>query len=1228
MSEADRETVMSPPTQGSAESTSGKPLYGQAYFDHYPTTTGPVPYDRRHGEWLRFFGGIADRIASDIGPKRVLDVGCAKGFLVEALRDRGIDAFGFDASEYAIGQVRDDIRPYCWVASATEPFGEKYDLVVCIEVLEHLPEDEACRAIAHICNSAPEALFSSSPDAHDDPTHVNVRPRTYWVERFAECGFLLDAEYDVSYIAPHAMRFRRSAEAGAVLEGLLEHRERTLGVVAALRRELRTKDSAIRLAYAEHRRLEEQAARLESLVEVKDGLIARLEEQAARLESLVEVKDGLIAEKDRLLSAKDQRIDEQDRLIASLTHDLLGVQRTIGWKVLQRLRGLRDYLVPPGSRLYPAYRGGRRILEVMLDEGIGAVYWKTRYKLRLLSNGQPLRVGSADGGTPGLEPSDQYALWLRQHAPGPHDLGGMRQACRTFSYTPLVSILIPVHNTDARWLRAAIESVQAQTYEHWELCLVNDASTVLHVKPLLDEYAARDSRIRVKHLARNEGIAGATNHALALAVGEFVGLLDHDDELSPDALFEVVTHLNEDRSADLIYSDEDKLDTDGRRVEPFFKPDWNPDLLLSMNYITHFTVVRRSLLRDIGGLRGAFDGSQDYDMLLRITERTDRIIHIPKVLYHWRKAPGSAASSTAAKPFAYRAAEDALRDALQRRQRYGSVRMAQPGSYTVRYKLTNRPLVSIIIPTRDNRRLLKVCVESIRERTSYPNYELVILDNGTAASEDDSYSDARRDGLRVLRCPDPFNYSRANNTGARHARGDVLVFLNDDTQVIEPDWLTAMLEQAQRPEVGAVGAKLLYPDGRIQHAGVVLGIGGVAAHAFAGLPAEDRGYFGLADVVRNCSAVTAACMMVRRQVFEHVGGFEEQLTIGCNDVDLCLRLRARGYLVVYTPLAVLYHHESATRGSVHPTLDEERVWERWGDTIGRGDPYYNPHLTRARTDWSLAVGDRPHRDERANSAKARRATVHGGKCQPVTGAETDMAVSMQAHVFPEHRLARQLLGDLHGLEIGAGAHNPFGLLTRNVAPPEGYDFYAREQEALTGGVVAPVHIWAYADAIPVASRTEDFVISSHVVEHLPNAIGTFAEWDRVVRDAGYIFMIVPKRNALPADSQRPVTPLSHFVEDYERELTLETHPTDGVPGGRMGHYHTFTPESLLEVVEWMRVRGLCSWELVAREDTDTKVGNGFTLVFRVRHSSLGDVDLSADQRRVAERAEDEEAGHA
>jgi GT2 family glycosyltransferase len=536
---------------------------------------------------------------------------------------------------------------------------------------------------------------------------------------------------------------------------------------------------------------------------------------------------------------------------------------------------------------------------------------------------------------------DQYQLWLSAHALTPARIRRISDETARLAYRPKVSIITPTYNSDPVALREAIESVRSQLYEDWELCVADDASTSPEVGALLREYSG-DDRIKVTYLEQNSGISAASNAALALATGEFVGLLDHDDELKPDALYQVVRLLNERPDLDFIYSDEDKRDADGRLVQPFFKPDWSPDLLLCENYVPHFAVYRRRILEEVGGLRSECDFSQDYDLVLRVTERTDRIAHIPLPLYTWRMIPGSAALESGAKPRAVDAARLALSDAIQRRGLDADVLEGpHPNTYRVRYRIKGQPLVSVIIPTRDRVELLRPCIASIEQKTTYSNYEIIIVDND---SEDEATLDyLKKSPHRRLPFPGPFHYAAMMNSAVREAAGKHVILLNNDTEVITPDWIEAMLEHSQRDEVAAVGARLLFPNGRPQHEGVILGLGGGSA-----LNADHKGYFGLGDLVLNCSAVTGACMMARREAWEHMEGFDESLGVAFNDVDYCLRARREGLLVVYTPFAVLYHHESASRGTLHPEEDEQFFRKRWGKPGEYRDPYYNPNLSLIR----------------------------------------------------------------------------------------------------------------------------------------------------------------------------------------------------------------------------------------------------------------------------------------
>ena len=450
-----------------------------------------------------------------------------------------------------------------------------------------------------------------------------------------------------------------------------------------------------------------------------------------------------------------------------------------------------------------------------------------------------------------------------------------------------------------------------------------------------------------------------------VAKGEFVAFLDQDDELAPSALGSGAAALSASPDVDVVYSDEDKIDESGERFDPLFKPEWSPDLLLSFAYICHLTTIRRALVDELGGLRSEFDGSQDYDLSLRATERARRVVHVPEVLYHWRSLPSSAASGASAKPYAYEAGRRAVEDALRRRGEEAEVTNHPhfPGRYHVRRAPRGRPLVSIIVPFRDEPGLLATCATSLRSDPGYDRFELLLVDNGSELPETEALLErlAAEPGVRLLRSPGPFNWAAINNAAARDCSGDLLLFSNNDIEARVPGWLGAMVGHAQRADVGAVGARLVYPDGAIQHAGVVIGLGGIAGHVLRGLPSDHPGYNSMAISTRNCSVVTGACMMVRRDVFESVGGFDELLPVAFNDVDFCLKLRERGFLVVYTPLAELVHHESRSRGHTDDVFEEQRIRGRWGHALVAGDPYMNIHLSHWRYWCPLSTAQEDYR---------------------------------------------------------------------------------------------------------------------------------------------------------------------------------------------------------------------------------------------------------------------------
>ncbi len=514
---------------------------------------------------------------------------------------------------------------------------------------------------------------------------------------------------------------------------------------------------------------------------------------------------------------------------------------------------------------------------------------------------------------------------------------------------PLLSIVVPVYRPPIWLFHECVLSVLAQSYQNWELCLCDDGSGDPALTEALAQLASGDSRIKPMTMDKNGGISRATNKALEAATGEFVVLLDHDDVLSADALAEIAAVAIGHDDVDVVYSDEDKLDELDRPIQPHFKPDWDPDLLLAYPYLGHVTVIRTELLRRIGGFRPEFDGSQDYDVMLRATEVARRIVHIPKVLYHWRVVAGSAAGNTEAKPWAHLASRRALEDALARRGIEGVVEVGPfRGAYHVRRKITDSPTVSVIIPFRDQAALTVACLESLDRDPGYEIAEVVLIDNGSTEPETRALRQRleQRPGTRILDYPGEFNWAAINNFAASTCQTDMVLFLNNDIVATSSGWLHALVELGQRPEVGAVGARLVYPDGSLQHAGVVLGMGGVASHIFIGMPKGLRGYFSWDGVVRGYSAVTAACMLVRRSVFEEMGGFDEVFAVAFNDVDFCIRLGQAGYRLLYTPHAQLTHFESVSRGLSGYARDYQAFLPRWMDHLIQGDPFYNPNLGR------------------------------------------------------------------------------------------------------------------------------------------------------------------------------------------------------------------------------------------------------------------------------------------
>ncbi len=568
-----------------------------------------------------------------------------------------------------------------------------------------------------------------------------------------------------------------------------------------------------------------------------------------------------------------------------------------------------------------------------------------------------------------LEAEDvPYGPWLEAHRATEEEL--KKQRAEVFENMPLISIIVPAYHTPEQFLKELIDSVEKQSYENWELCIADAGANEgkqagKDVEETVRGYMERNTRIRYEKLEQNYNIAENTNRCVAMAKGEYIALLDHDDLIEPDALFHFVKAINE-QHADMMYTDEDKVTSDLKKYyQPHMKPEFNLDLLRSNNYITHFLCVKTTLAKEVGLFRSEMSGAQDYDFIFRCSEKAEKIVRIPRVLYHWRTHEASTADNPMSKMYAYEAGKRAIEEHLQRTGTSGKVELLPDmGFYRVRYPVKKNPRVSVIIPNKDESETLRICLETLLD-TFYPNLEIIIVENNSTERATFEYYKkiSEHDQIHLIRWKQGFNYSAINNYGVKYATGDYLLFLNNDVRgTITTDWLTEMLGVCQREDVGAVGAKLYYPDNRVQHAGVVIGIGGIAGSMFVDLPKGRSGYMHKASIMQDLSAVTAACMLMKKSVFEEVGGFSEELAVAFNDVDLCLRVREKGYRIVYDPYAELIHDESRSRG---PEDTPEKVRRFQGeieymrvhhiDILKNGDPMYNPNLSLKKWNYSLKV---------------------------------------------------------------------------------------------------------------------------------------------------------------------------------------------------------------------------------------------------------------------------------
>ncbi len=611
---------------------------------------------------------------------------------------------------------------------------------------------------------------------------------------------------------------------------------------------------------------------------------------------------------------------------------------------------IRDKLFPEGGRL----RSWLRTLNRFIHSIFSKTYIKEQIK-SIKENGWKATFREMKRymvmGTL-AEPENIYEKWIELNEPNKEELDKQRET--KFEVTPKISIIIPMYNTPAKFFEELVDSLINQTYSNWELCLA-DGSEAQNEE--LKSIIEKDSRIKYNFLGENKGIAENTNAALKMATGDYIGLLDHDDILPEFSLYEVVRTINNHPEADFIYSDEDKFEeVGGKRYDPYFKSDFAPDTLRANNYICHFSIFRKDLMDKLEGFRSEFDGAQDYDIILRMSENAKNIVHIPKILYHWRVHELSTAKAGAhAKPYAYEAGKKAVQAHLDRMGLKGTVEQGKTiGTYKVNYEIIGEPKISIIIPNKDYVSTLKVCLKSITKLTTYKNYEIIVVENNSTEKETFKYYKTidGKDNIKVVYYPEKeFNYSSIINYGVKNSTGDYIIQLNNDTELVTPDWIQEMLGFAQREDVGAVGVKMYYPDKTIQHAGIIIGIGGVAGHVFKNIPYKMHGYFSKDCMTQNLSAVTAACIMTPRKIYDDVGFMDEKFKVAFNDVDFCLRIREQGKLIVYNPYVEFIHYESKSRG-YEDTVEKQqrfkgeidRFYEKWQGFLDKGDPYYNINL--------------------------------------------------------------------------------------------------------------------------------------------------------------------------------------------------------------------------------------------------------------------------------------------